>query len=83
MTKVAAKEFGKHQIRVNSIHPGVVDTDMLIDNDKDLTSKMVQSSPLGRMSTPDDIANAVLFLGGQASTWITGEEFVVDGGLHG
>lgn len=85
MTKIAAKELGKHQIRVNSIHPGFIDTDMLAQDglDDDQMKRMARSSPLGRIGTPDDIANTALYLVGGASTWVTGQEFVVDGGYHG
>ena len=85
MTKIAAKELGKHEIRVNSIHPGFIDTDMLAQDglDDDQMKRMARSSPLGRIGTPDDIANTALYLVGGASTWVTGQEFVVDGGYHG
>lgn len=85
MTKVAAKELGKHQIRVNSIHPGFIDTDMLAQGgfDDDQLKRMARSSPLGRIGSPEDIANTALHLVGGGSTWVTGQEFVVDGGYHG
>jgi 3alpha(or 20beta)-hydroxysteroid dehydrogenase len=85
MTKIAAKELGKHQIRVNSIHPGFIDTDMLAEGnfDDDQMSRMARSSPLGRIGTPTDIAKTALHLAGEGSAWVTGQEFVVDGGYHG
>ncbi len=85
MTKVAAKELGKHQIRVNSIHPGFIDTDMLAQGgfDDDQMKRMARSSPLGRIGTPDDIANTALHLVSDATSWVTGQEFVVDGGYFG
>ena len=85
MTKVAAKEVGKHGIRVNSIHPGFIDTDMLQSgnfNDADL-ARMARKTPMNRIGQPRDIAEMVLFLVSDASGWITGQEFVVDGGIHG
>jgi 3alpha(or 20beta)-hydroxysteroid dehydrogenase len=85
MTKIAAKELGKHQIRVNSIHPGFIDTDMLAQGgfDEDQLERMARSSPLGRIGTPEDIARTALHLAGDGSAWVTGQEFVVDGGYHG
>ena len=85
MTKIAAKELGKHGIRVNSIHPGFIDTDMLAEGnfDDEQRSRMARSSPLGRIGTPEDIAKTALFLAGNGSAWVTGQEFVVDGGYHG
>ena len=83
MTKSAAVELGRHKIRVNSIHPGFIDTPMTraqglegIDVDK-LFSKGV---PLGRAGTPQDIVNMVLFLASDESSYCTGAEFIVDGG---
>ncbi len=85
MTKVAAKELGRHAIRVNSIHPGWIDTDMLADGagDYEQRAKMAQSTPLGRLGVPDDIAGLALYLVSDAASFVTGQEFVVDGGWHG
>ncbi len=85
MTKVAAKELGKHQIRVNSIHPGFIDTDMLAEGnfDDEQMKRLARSSPLGRIGTPEDIANTALHLVTDSSSWVTGQEFVVDGGYYG
>lgn len=85
MTKIAAKELGKHGIRVNSVHPGFIDTDMLAQgsyNDEQL-AKMARRAPLGRIGVPEDIANMVLYLVTDAAGFVTGQEFVVDGGWHG
>jgi 3alpha(or 20beta)-hydroxysteroid dehydrogenase len=85
MTKIAAKELGKHQIRVNSIHPGFIDTDMLAQGNfsDDEMARMARSAPMGRIGTPEDIANMALYLVSGASTFVTGQEMVVDGGWHG
>ncbi|MFN0088691.1 MAG: SDR family NAD(P)-dependent oxidoreductase [Acidimicrobiales bacterium] len=85
MTKVAAKELGKHGIRVNSIHPGLIDTPMaapLTDN-PDKRAKAERNTPIGRVGTPQDIANMALFLVSEESSYCTGQEFTVDGGVHG
>lgn len=85
MTKIAAKELGKHGIRVNSVHPGFIETDMLAQGgfDESQHAKMVRSVPAGRLGRPEDIANMVLFLSSAAADYVTGQEFVVDGGVHG
>ena len=85
MTKIAAKELGRHHIRVNSIHPGYIETDMLAQGgfDDRQKEKMVRSVPAGRLGRPEDIANTALFLCSAAADYITGQEFVVDGGVHG
>jgi len=85
MTKIAAKELGRHGIRVNSVHPGFIDTDMLAQGnfDDEQLAKMAKSAPVGRIGEPEDIANMVLYLVTEAAGFITGQEFVVDGGWHG
>lgn len=85
MTKTAAKELGRNGIRVNSIHPGFIDTDMLAQGnfDDDQMAKMAKSAPVGRIGVPEDIANMALYLSTESAGFITGQEFVVDGGWHG
>ncbi len=87
MTKVAAKELGRHGIRVNSVHPGFIQTDMVAGapamTDPAKRAKAERNIPVGRLGEVDDIANMVLFLAGSASSYCTGQEFVVDGGVHG
>ena len=84
ITKVAAKELGRHGIRVNSIHPGYIETDMLAQGGFDENrEKLARRVPLGRIGRPEDIANTVLFLASDAASYVTGQEFVVDGGIHG
>jgi 3alpha(or 20beta)-hydroxysteroid dehydrogenase len=82
MTKTAAIELAPHKIRVNSIHPGWVDTPML---DGPLTPAQKQDaathSPLQRMAVPEDIAALALFLASDASAYSTGSEFICDGGI--
>ncbi|MGF1595481.1 MAG: SDR family NAD(P)-dependent oxidoreductase [Acidimicrobiales bacterium] len=85
MTKIAAKELGKHGIRVNSIHPGFIDTDMLAQGnfDDEQRAKMARSAPVGRLGVPEDIASMAFYLVTDAAGFVTGQEFVVDGGWHG
>jgi 3alpha(or 20beta)-hydroxysteroid dehydrogenase len=85
MTKIAAKELGRHGIRVNSIHPGFIDTDMLAQGnfDEEELARMARSAPVGRIGRPEDIANMALYLVSDGASFVTGQEFVVDGGWHG
>ncbi|MFS8097105.1 glucose 1-dehydrogenase [Lentzea alba] len=82
MTKVAAMELGQHGIRVNSVHPGAINTPMV----GEALGRPVDISPVGkkvalrRVGQPDDVANVVLFLASDESAYCTGGEFVVDGG---
>jgi 3alpha(or 20beta)-hydroxysteroid dehydrogenase len=82
MTKVGAGEFGKFGIRVNSIHPGVIDTAMLRaqTGDIDLNKVFKRGVPLRRAGQPEDVANLALFLASDDSAYCSGAEFVVDGG---
>ncbi len=81
MTKAAARELAPFRIRVNSIHPGLVDTPMLDGHSAEALEAFASATPLGRIGTPDDVAEIVLFLASEASTYLTGAEIVADGGL--
>ncbi len=83
MTKVAAKELGRHGVRVNSIHPGYIETDMLSEAGLDDQERLARTVPLRRMGTVTDIASMALFLAGDTAAYCTGQEFVVDGGVFG
>ncbi len=76
LTKSAALELGREKIRVNSIHPGFIRTGMT----KHMPDDMV-TSPLGRPGLPEEVATFVVFLASDESSFATGSEFVVDGGL--
>ncbi|VBB14638.1 glucose 1-dehydrogenase [Burkholderia stabilis] len=83
MTKVAALEFGRYNIRVNSVHPGGVDTHMgrppeFADMDPSATYRGL---PIPRIGRPEEIADLVLFLASDQSSYCTGAEFVIDGGM--
>lgn len=83
MTKTAALELGMFGIRVNSIHPGGIDTAMLepaVDMGIDL-KETFSRVPLARIGTSEDVANLALFLASDESSYCTGSEFVIDGGL--
>jgi 3alpha(or 20beta)-hydroxysteroid dehydrogenase len=83
MTKTVAKELGKHGIRVNSIHPGAIVTDMIEEMVSGKEEKMASRQPIKRLGTPDDIAEMALFLASDRSSYCTGQAFTVDGGIHG
>jgi NAD(P)-dependent dehydrogenase (short-subunit alcohol dehydrogenase family) len=86
LTRAMAIDHGGHNIRVNSVCPGDVDTPMLrsecVQLGQDEQSFMCEAAnrPLARVGTPEDVANAVLFLASPMSSWITGAALVVDGG---
>lgn len=83
MTKVAALELGEKGIRVNSIHPGMIDTKMVRDaaggGDVDVTP-VGKKVALGRVGQPEEIAGVALFLASDDSSYCTGGEFIADGG---
>ncbi|MFM8353507.1 MAG: SDR family NAD(P)-dependent oxidoreductase, partial [Gammaproteobacteria bacterium] len=81
MTKTAAVELGRRGIRVNSIHPGVIDTDMAAQLPGG-TDQMARGVPLGRIADAQEVANLALYLASDESSYSTGAEFVVDGGLY-
>jgi len=81
MTKCAALEFAPYDIRVNSVHPGAVATDMIKIDGQDPSEFIARMVPLGRVGRSDEIAQMVLFLATDASSYCTGAEFLVDGGL--
>ena len=86
LTRAMAIDHGKHNIRVNCVCPGDVDTPMLrsecaqLGEDAQTFMREAAKRPLARVGTPEDIANAVLFLASPMASWITGAALVVDGG---
>lgn len=80
MTKVAAIEFGSKGIRVNSVHPGLIDTPMVTPFFPEGTGVFAQRQLLEHLGQPTDVAELVLFLSSDASRFCTGSEFLCDGG---
>jgi 3alpha(or 20beta)-hydroxysteroid dehydrogenase len=81
MTKTAALELAPLNIRVNSVHPGLIDTTMLNSRPREDLERRAKLIPLKRMGTVHDVANVVLFLLSDESGYMTGAEISVDGGL--
>lgn len=88
MTRAMAIDFGKYNIRVNTVCPGDVDTPMLRSEceqlggtyNEDYKQSCATGRPLERIGTTEDVANTVLFFASNLSTWVTGSHLVVDGG---
>lgn len=82
MTKAAAKELAQYDIRVNSVHPGIINTPMVQESDAfEQIQAMVGMIPLQRMAEPQEISQLVLFLASDDSSYSTGSEFIADGGI--
>ena len=84
ITRVLAKELGPRKIRVNSINPGVVETEGTHSAGiigSDFERQAVQQTPLGRFGQPADIAPVAVFLASDGARWVTGETLVVSGGM--
>ncbi|MBY0099402.1 glucose 1-dehydrogenase [Mesobacillus maritimus] len=82
MTKAAALSLAHYGIRVNSVHPGVIETPMIVQEEtKDAVKEFAKYIPNGRVAKPEEVSNLVLFLASDESSYSTGSEFVVDGGM--
>ena len=81
-TKSLAQEVIRKGVTVNAVSPGYVDTDMTRAIRSDVRDEIVASIPAGRMGDPNDIANAIAFLASDESSYITGANISVNGGLH-
>lgn len=80
MTKTAAGELAADRIRVNSVHPGLIDTPMIAANTPEVNRSVVEATPLKRAGTPEEVAKLVAFLASDDSSYITGAEVAIDGG---
>ncbi|MFC9997097.1 glucose 1-dehydrogenase [Nocardia sp. NPDC127526] len=79
MSKTAAQEFAPDNIRVNSVHPGIVATEMVAASER--SANIAAHQPIARPGTPEELANLVLFLISDESSYSTGSEFIADGGF--
>jgi 3-oxoacyl-[acyl-carrier protein] reductase len=85
VTRSLSQELGARKIRVNSLNPGITETEGVASAGilgSEFQQRLVGQTPLGRMGQPDDIAAAALFLASDASRWVTGETLFVTGGLR-
>ncbi len=84
MTKAVALELARYTIRVNSIHPGMIDTDMMTvvtGDSAERHDRMARNVPIGRAAEADEVASLALYLASDESRYCTGSEFVIDGGI--
>lgn len=81
LTKVAAAEYAEYGIRVNSIHPGFILTAMTVNRPKSVHEAFETKTPLKRLGMPDDIAYAAVYFASDESSFVTGAELFVDGGI--
>jgi NAD(P)-dependent dehydrogenase (short-subunit alcohol dehydrogenase family) len=83
-TKIMAQEWAKYNIRVNAIAPGHIHTrlgDAIFEAVPEYKEQLLQRVPIGRIGDPDDIVGAMIYLASDASSYVTGETIVVDGGI--
>lgn len=81
MTKATAIEYGRHNIRVNSVHPGFIQTPMMVEATDEVGGDALALIPLGRIADPGEVTNLVLFLASDEASYITGAEHIVDAGM--
>jgi 3alpha(or 20beta)-hydroxysteroid dehydrogenase len=81
MTKAAAIDLAARRIRVNSVHPGPIDTDMLKVRTEEENRERLQQVPMKRMGTAEEVARLVLYLLSDESAYVTGAEMAIDGGV--
>jgi len=81
LTKALAREMASRNITVNAVAPGFIPTALTVDLPGDLKDSILKSTPMGRMGSPEEIANAVAFLASDEASYITGQVLAVDGGM--
>ncbi|QSO46576.1 SDR family NAD(P)-dependent oxidoreductase [Alicyclobacillus mengziensis] len=80
LTKTAAVEYARDNIRINSVHPGIIDTPMIANMSTDRYNILVSGTPMGRLGRAEEVARGVVFLASDDASYITGTELVIDGG---
>jgi NAD(P)-dependent dehydrogenase (short-subunit alcohol dehydrogenase family) len=84
LTKTAALDYATQNVRVNAVCPGVIDTEMITrftHDDTELRAQLTASEPIGRLGTPEEIADAVVWLCSERAGFVTGQALAVDGGF--
>lgn len=81
MTKAVCTEYGKNNIRVNSVHPGFIRTPMMVEATNEEGGDALALIPLNRIAEPEEVSNLVLFLASDESSYISGAEHVIDAGM--
>lgn len=83
MTKAVALDYAAAGVRINAVCPGIIETPMMdrfTEGTEEGRARVVAQEPIGRMGTPDEIADAVLWLSSESSSFVVGHAMVVDGG---
>ncbi|TIM79480.1 MAG: SDR family oxidoreductase [Mesorhizobium sp.] len=80
MSKNGALTYAKEKVRVNSVHPGLVATPMIAAQDPNISADVVRATPMGRIGEPGEVAAVILFLASDEASYVTGAQFMVDGG---
>jgi NAD(P)-dependent dehydrogenase (short-subunit alcohol dehydrogenase family) len=80
MSKNAAVTYAPENIRVNSVHPGLIRTPLVEAQDDEMNARIIGQTPMKRMGTPLEVAYGCLFLASDESSFVTGSEVVIDGG---
>lgn len=81
MSKAVAVEYGKDNIRVNSVHPGFIQTPMMVEATDEGGGDALREIPLGRIAAPEEVSALVLFLASDEASYVTGAEYLVDAGM--
>lgn len=84
LTKAAALDYAETGVRINAVCPGVIDTEMVqraTSDDPELEQQYIAMEPIGRMGTPEEVAESVLWLCSEKASFVTGETMAVDGGF--
>ncbi|MCX5328069.1 SDR family NAD(P)-dependent oxidoreductase [Streptomyces sp. NBC_00140] len=80
MSKNAALTYAGQKVRVNSVHPGLIATPMIDAQDQAVSDTVIAATPLGRIGQPGEVANVILFLASDEASYVTGAQYMVDGG---
>ena len=81
MSRNAAITYAREGIRVNSVHPGLIRTEMIERQDAEITARLIELTPLGRAAQPREVAEVITFLASDCAGFVTGAEICVDGGF--